>query len=366
MLQAFWRNVMAPGLAHRLAPRVAELLSNDRGFFDRMAPAVSAAPAPAPAPEVPSVAERVGSLQIFKGFEDSDLRIFDLLTQDGLQPAAGFVTDFLGCRTRVSHLYDAVHSLDGHVMGIPVPGDFHAEAVEWIGVMKTAVAAKDRYVAMEWGAGWAPWLIAGAAAAQHRGITDIRLYGVEADPQHCDAMRQHFLDNGFAPDDHVLLQAAVGTEDGSARWPVEDDARNQWGARPLREGSDQDVDYLSSRVDRFMDVTIFGATGLILREPMWDMVHIDIQGWEGEVCRSAIDALTERVKWVVIGVHSRIQDAELCQIFHKAGWILEHEKPTRFRFLPAQPNFEAMVVADGTQVWRNPRLCADPRELFLT
>ena len=90
------------------------------------------------------------------------------------------------------------------------------------------------------------------------------------------------------------------------------------------------------------------------------MVHIDIQGWEGEVCRSCIDALSERVKWVVIGVHSRIQDAELLQIFHGAGWILEHEKPTRFRYRPSQVNFEAMVTADGTQVWRNPRLAADP------
>ena len=118
----------------------------------------------------------------------------------------------------------------------------------------------------------------------------------------------------------------------------------------------QDTDYLLERVNRFLQVNILEARALVLREPIWDMVHLDIQGWEGEVCRSCIDVLTERARWVVIGVHSRIQDAELLVIFHGAGWILEHEKPTRFTYQRAQSNFESMVVADGTQVWRNPKM----------
>ena len=322
-------NAIAPALARRFAPRVAEL-------------------------------EGISPLQIFRGYEDRDLEIFRLFAKGGLHPENGFVVDFLGGRTRLSLLYDSVTHLDGHVLGLPIPSDFHAEAVEWVGVLKTAMTAKHRYTAMEWGAGWGPWLIAGAKAAQHLGITNIRLYGVEADPSHFDAMRQHFSDNGFAPTDHVLQQAIVGAENGLAQWPDEPDAHNMWGARPIREGSVQDVDYLSGRVDQFMTVRILEAKQLVLNEPAWDLVHMDIQGWEGDVCRSCIDALSERVKWVVIGVHSRIQEAELLRIFHEAGWILEHEKPTQFRYRSSQVNFEAMVTADGTQVWRNPRLAADP------
>jgi FkbM family methyltransferase len=365
MWQTLWRNFMGPALAHRLAPRVAELLGNDSCFLDRLRSVNGTVSSPEytptsqQAPPVSALLERIDSLQIFKGYEEDDLKIFQVFAQQGLHPEDGFITDFLGGRTRVSSLYDSVKPLDGLVLGLPIPGDYHAEAVEWIGVMKTAITAKNQYIAMEWGAGWAPWLIAGAKAAQHLGITDIRLYGVEADPSHFDAMRQHFLDNGFPPAEHVLLQAAVGTAAGSAHWPDEPDARNQWGARPIREGSGQDIDYLSQRVNRFIDVRILQARQLVLREATWDMVHIDIQGWEGEVCRSCIDALSERVNWVVIGVHSRIQDAELLQIFHGAGWILEHEKPTRFRYRPSQVNFEAMVTADGTQVWRNPRLAPE-------
>lgn len=368
MLKAFWRDVVAPRLVRRLSPRVADALAKDPDFMAQLVAqsqnsATVASSTLTQDSSAGSPRPKTGSLQIFRGYKDSDINLFSRFVAHGARPADGFITDFLGVRTRVSSLYDAVAHLSGHLLGPPDPDDFHAEAVEWIGVLKTALTAKDRYVAMEWGAGWGPWLVAGAKAAQKLGVSNIKLYGVEADPSHFQTMRQHLLDNSFSPDDHVLLQAAVGTESGLAEWPDEPDARNQWGARPLREGSDQDIDYLCERVDRFIEVRVLEARELVMREPVWDMVHIDIQGWEGEVCRSCIDALTERAKWVVIGVHSRIQDAHLLQTFHGAGWLLEHEKPTRFEYRPSQVNFEAMVTADGTQVWRNPRLASDPTPL---
>jgi FkbM family methyltransferase len=365
MLKAFWRDVVAPRLVRRLSPRVADVLGKDPRFLAQLAahgqklPAVASSTSSQEVSEGSSRGLRTGSLQIFRGYKDSDIDLFQVFVAHDVRPRDGFITDFLGARTRVSSLYDAVAHLSGHLLDPPDPDDFHAEAVEWIGVLKTALTAKDRYVAMEWGAGWGPWIVSGAKAAQRLGVSDIKLYGVEADPSHFQAMKQHLLDNNFSPADHVLLQAAVGPEDGLAEWPDEPDVRNQWGARPIRNNSDQDIDYLNARVDRFIEVRVMEARELVLREPLWDMVHIDIQGWEGEVCRSCIEALTERAKWVVIGVHSRIQDALLLQIFHKAGWILEHEKPTRFEYRPSQVNFEAMVTADGTQVWRNPRLTTD-------
>ena len=73
---------------------------------------------------------------------------------------------------------------------------------------------RDRYVAIEWGAGWGPW-------AGGRGIRCLR------------------------PENHVLIQAAIGPEAGHARWPKYDD-RNRWSDRPIREGSPTDMDYPSS------------------------------------------------------------------------------------------------------------------------
>ena len=51
-------------------------------------------------------------------------------------------------------------------------------------------------------------------------------------------------------------------------------------------------------------------------------------------------------------------DGDLIDLFHREGWILEHEKPSRFTFVPGATVLEAMNEADGTQVWRNPRLVA--------
>lgn len=313
--------------------------------------ALPEATAPPPVPQIPP-----SELEIYRGYQDDDLALFEEFTAPTRISQPDFIVDFLGARTRVASLYDPVTTLGGLVQGAPVPGDYHAETVEWLGLLKTVKTARTAYTAMEWGAGWAPWLIAGATAARHKGIRNIKLYGIEADPLHYQAMRQHFIDNHLPVDRHVLLQAAVGVEAGSARWPKHPDPRNAWGVRPVRAGSDEDDDYNGGKIQEFMDVEILGAAELLRREPSWDMVHIDIQGWEGEVCRSSIDVLSERVKWVIIAVHSRILDGELLQLFHNAGWSLEHEKPTRFHYSLDKKTFESMVAADGTQVWRNVRL----------
>ena len=81
-----------------------------------------------------------------------------------------------------------------------------------------------------------------------------------------------------------------------------------------------------------------------------------MQGDESAICRAAIGDLTERVKRIIIATHSRKHDGDIFELFAGAGWILEHEKPTRFRFWPKHASLEAMTTHDGTQVWRNPVL----------
>ena len=91
------------------------------------------------------------------------------------------------------------------------------------------------------------------------------------------------------------------------------------------------------------------------REPLWDLVHIDVQGTESELCSDSVEILNQRVRWLVIGLHSRKIDGDLIDLFFRHGWILENEKPTRFDYNPSVASLEAMTNKDGTQVWRNPR-----------
>ncbi|HEX5213175.1 MAG TPA: hypothetical protein VFW22_15730, partial [Pseudolabrys sp.] len=129
------------------------------------------------------------SLAGYNGYSSSDLALLTAFQNPMAQPEPGFVVDFLGSRMRTSSLWTSARDLDGQVLGIPVPGDYHAETIEWIGLLKSVRSAKSRYVAMELGAGLGPWIVAGAAAARSKQITDIRLCAVEADPQHFALMR---------------------------------------------------------------------------------------------------------------------------------------------------------------------------------
>ena len=171
-------------------------------------------------------------LQTYRGYSEADVRLLRTFEVAERHPAPGFIVDFLGVRTRVTSLASAQRLCEG-VLDIPVPGDYHAEAIEYVGVLQSVISARGQFVALELGAGWGPWLVAGAKAARLRGLDPIRLYGVEADPQHFEFMARHFVDNGLDPNEHYLLQAAVGLERGRARWPRVVDAANDWGFRVL-------------------------------------------------------------------------------------------------------------------------------------
>src|SRR5262249_20093047 len=95
---------------------------------------------------------------------------------------------------------------------------------------------------------------------------------------------------------------------------------------------------------------------LLISEPRWNLVHFDIQGQEFEICRACLVELTRRVHWIIVGTHSRKIEGGFLDLMSRSGWLLEHEKPSKFTFRPNASTIEAMTTLDGTQVWRNPRL----------
>lgn len=109
---------------------------------------------------------RLPASQWYRGYSDEDLSVFDEFPPVSSDPQAGFIVDFLGVRTRVAHATPFT-TLDGRVFGAPVPVSdwFHAETIEYVGLLKSVLTARECYVALELGAGWGPWLISGATAA---------------------------------------------------------------------------------------------------------------------------------------------------------------------------------------------------------
>jgi hypothetical protein len=155
----------------------------------------------------------------------------------------------------------------------------------------------------------------------------------------------------------------VGVAAGTARWPRLVDPRNDAGARPVRTDHERSglADLAGPGSDpasasELIDVPIVAFAELLGREPQWDLVHIDVQGGECELCRACRDLLSQRTRYLVVGTHSRKLDGDLLEIMFGAGWILEHEKPTRFVYDARQQCLEVMTTHDGTQVWHNPHL----------
>jgi hypothetical protein len=63
--------------------------------------------------------------------------------------------------------------------------------------------------------------------------------------------------------------------------------------------------------------------------------------------------LKERVRWMVIGTHTRDIENDLAACLIKTGWRLEKEKPAEIIFNPNAATIQAMTAIDGTQVWSN-------------
>jgi hypothetical protein len=299
----------------------------------------------------------------YLGYRREDLSVFTHFNSTIPQPTPGFVTDFHGSRARISSLWDGLQHLDGVVLPEPVPGDYHADTTEWLGVLKAVLASGDSFAAMELGAGIGPWLVASTVAARLRGIDTIRLLGVEADPGRFALMVQNFHDNMIDPNEHTLICGGVGTVSGKAKWPRIADPRNFSGGRPIRKYGDQqetldneDIKYLEGLLNGFVDVDIISFEQLLAIQPRWDLVHLDVQGTEVELCTTCLTKLSECVRYLVVGTHSRKLDGDLLALMYRAGWDLEHEKPVGFSYNKQLQTLERMSRTDGVQVWRNPNV----------
>jgi hypothetical protein len=272
------------------------------------------------------------------------------------KPVEGFVVDFLGvktdCRFRTSTI-----PMSGFVDRVPVPRDVRGwGAYEWIGALRAVDEASDRFTAIELGAGWGPWLIAGARAARAKGISDIDLAGVEGDNMHFTFMLAHFVTNGEDPDKHQLMHGVVAPQSGAALFPIDDNPVYAWAQEPKFFATRAAAkDALASTNGRYQVLDAFSLPEIVRERRRVDLLHVDIQGSEADLVEANTDLLCRRVSRVVIGTHGRDIELRLRHAFKAMGWSCEFEHPCEY----AVPDFT--LIEDGTQVWKNPRFGSSSR-----
>lgn len=292
-----------------------------------------------------------GALTDYSGITRTDIELLLRYARPS-EPEPPFFKDFLGSRTAIGYVHTTAN-MSGVVEGLPIPNSIHSEAIEWVGAIRAVDEAMDRFVAVELGAGWGPWLVSSGVAVRNKGIEDIRLIAVEADAGKVEFIKKHLGDNGFDPADHRILHGVVGPRDGFAYFPEINSEIDFGGEAVFVELIEEVEQNLYSHRWRNTKHNRLSCYSLeqIVGDLLIDFCHIDIQGAEFVVLSTARDIAKERIKRLVIGTHSRMIEAQLFDILASDGWILENEKPCKFVFVDGRLD----TILDGTQVWRNNR-----------
>ncbi len=257
----------------------------------------------------------------------------------------GYITNFLGGITDVK-VIDGIGGLSGMVEGYPVPRNFHGDVLEWVGTLRAVVEAGERFTMIELGAGWAPWCVAGYLAAKQRGVEEIRLIAVEAGVGHIAFVRDHFAINGVPEECATVVHGIAGTVDGEALFPLAGEPSRTYDGAAIgqNEATGRETQY--QRLPSYRLETLARGYGMV------DLIHCDIQGAEAAMFQEAIGWVQAKVRRVVIGTHSFGIDRALVNLFGRAGWELEGMNACVMREEAERP----VGIADGTQVWRNPRV----------
>ncbi len=282
---------------------------------------------------------------------------------------AGMDLDFLGVRTRASWWAPYTPSLPHRYERTSYP-KFNQQYFEWIDVLTAVREARERFEMMELGAGWAPWVVRGAVALRRSSNLPCRLVAVEAEPAHFQWVREHLADNGLNPEEHTLLEAAVGPKDGHVHFLTGNPSgwygqamipRAGEPGGPPRECLLKRMKQFARRLLGYRDdvgaearrVKCISLTRLLRDRRRVDLIHADIQGCEADVFEAAAPALDRKARLVHIGTHSREVEDRLRRLFTSLNW-----KP-RFDYSSesdTQTPWGVIHFNDGVQSWQNPRL----------
>lgn len=245
---------------------------------------------------------------------------------------------------------------------------------EHLDVLEAAFDARDTFTFVELGADYGRWTEVANRAALHMKLKP-NLVLVEAEPQHAIAARR-YLDQKEVS--YKIFDGAVAAKPGNDLFIVEAPPRfrsdpnkpsyeSWWGQSLARSANmDTDVTPMARSYQRnplfkvseegwyAIDVTSYSLDQIIADFPFVDMIHMDIQGAEGEVIPAAIDVLTEKVRRIYIETH-RTDIEEVCRAaLTPRGWMCIRDY--RIGTSVDTPLGSFSFPDSGMQSWINPRL----------
>jgi FkbM family methyltransferase len=293
----------------------------------------------------------------------------------------GYIVDFLGILTKGSFLWNRTGPFDAYDVDTALPtlttyGEGLFEVAEWF---YSAREATDQYVVVSLGAAYGAQLVGAWKVLQAINPLPARLVAVEPVPENCEWIRQHMSANGINPDDHWILQTALGSDNEPMLFPV--GAPGTGLTSGVETNSPEARKALAStlRIRDQSDVVLenilmYNATGLThklahgytadvkfvsamtLRDVLGpferiDLLEVDIQGSEVPVISPCMDLINRRVRRLHVGTHGQDIHKTLRGMFSAAGWEFVFDYSPGARHVTERGSLE---ISDGILGLRNP------------
>ncbi|MDN7533790.1 MULTISPECIES: FkbM family methyltransferase [Burkholderia] len=293
----------------------------------------------------------------FGGWEASDLDLFAKYRKIS-QGTPGYVTDYFGTKTPTDCVPWAA-ARDGDTFDSPpIPNDgVRAEAIEYYALLDSLENTRDDSFSMvELGSSYAPWAAIAGVLAKRQG-KNVAIRAVEASAYFHALISKNLSANGLTDNlsipkvESMAIHGAVGIRKGTVFFPIVRSAFENGGQAAYAA---PDVDYVGRSVPheevpvRTLD-EIFDGLEII------DFIHCDIQGSEGDVLIHGASQISQKVKRMFIGTHSRKIEGDLMECYHKHGWHLLRERPVTMSYRADLTSIVGMTTIDGGQYWVNSR-----------
>lgn len=261
----------------------------------------------------------------------------------------GCHVNFLGVAVP-TFVFDFLKGKEGELDEIPVPSNYHSDMAEWAAAIRSVDLARDTFTMIELGCGWGCWMVNTGFLAKRRGLK-IEVIGVEGDPKHVDFSHEVMRLNGIKSSEYSVVRGIAAARPGVALFPKRVGNEERWGFSPIFEATkEQQAAAVASGSHDCVEV--LSLPEIIGDRPFVDLIHIDIQGGEGDLINDSIDVLTQKIGYALIGTHSRVLEGRIIEKMLDAGWELEIERPAIFYLAGGKPQ----IKIDGVQGWRNPKL----------
>lgn len=234
---------------------------------------------------------------------------------------------------------------------------------EWVSTLMAIRSAQRSFTMVSLGAHYGGPLVNAALALQKLNPMPYSLVGVEADPNMCVTLGEHFRENGIDPKDHWIINCALSDSNRPVVFPVSE----------LRPGSNSAVHSDAQRralLDMIIrsgqseailkNIVLEGSTHVYIpldspegtpeasaelrfvsTNTLADIFHplafvdyldIDIQMAEAYALPPAIEMLSRKVRWLHLGTHGFDIHESMCEMFAAHGWenLLDFKPCTKF------------------------------------